>query len=170
MNMGGSSRARGQSFVPDNSNRLPSPGDFDAARDLSWHYVGTLDNDATTTEMHFLAKVQANIAKADGEVYRTAFVRGVQYLLAAQYPNGGWPQVWPLEGGYHDAITINDGAMTETLETLERTASGDAEYAFVPAEVRKRAAAAVDKGLACLVAAQIVQKGVRTAWAQQHDA
>ena len=64
MNMSGVSRGlRGQSFVPDNSNRFPSPGDFDAARDPSWHYVGTMDNDATTTEMHFLAKVQASLPK-----------------------------------------------------------------------------------------------------------
>ena len=96
MNMDGAERVSGQSFVPDNSNRFPSPGDFDAARDPSWHYVGTIDNDATTTEMHFLAKVQANLPQQDGERYRASFLRGVRYLLAAQYPNGGWPQVWPL--------------------------------------------------------------------------
>ena len=28
--------------------------------------------------------------------YRAAFDRGVDYLLAAQYPNGGWPQYFPL--------------------------------------------------------------------------
>jgi PelA/Pel-15E family pectate lyase len=37
----------------------------------------------------------------------------VRYLLAAQFPNGGWPQVWPLEGGYHDAVTFNDNAVSE---------------------------------------------------------
>src|SRR6202042_3525682 len=148
--------------------------DFDKPVDASWHYIATLDNDSTWMQIRFLAHVTTALLAAhretDAAPLRSAVERGVEYLLAAQYPNGGWPQVWPLEGGYHDAITINDGAMTETLETLERTASGDAEYAFVPAEVRKRAPGVVDKGLARPVAAQIVQKGVRTAWAQQHDA
>ena len=35
MNMAGSARARGQSYVPDNSNRLPLPGAFHSAQDPS---------------------------------------------------------------------------------------------------------------------------------------
>jgi len=169
MNMAGSARVRGQSFVPDNSNRLPSPGDFDAARDPSWHYVGTLDNDATTTEMHFLAKVQANVPHSDGESYRTSFLRGVRYLLAAQYPNGGWPQVWPLEGGYHDAITFNDDAVHNAIELLTDVAEGKAGYAFVPSELRKKAAAAVRNALKCILASQFRVLGRETIWGQQVD-
>jgi hypothetical protein len=169
MNMGGHVRAQGQSFVPDNSNRLPSPGDFDAARDPSWHYVGTLDNDATTTEMHFLAKVQANIPKADGEVYRTIFLRGVRYLLAAQYPNGGWPQVWPLEGGYHDAITFNDDAVYNATELLTDVSEGKPEDAFVPQELRSKAASAVANALQCILAAQFRFSDRETIWGQQVD-
>jgi PelA/Pel-15E family pectate lyase len=169
MNMGGPVRAQGQSFVPDNSNRLPSSGDFDAARDLSWHYVGTLDNDATTTEMHFLAEVQANIAKADGEVYRTAFLRGVRYLLAAQYPNGGWPQVWPLEGGYHDAITFNDNAVYNATELLTDVSESKPEDAFVPEDLRNKAASAVANALECILAAQFRVSDRETIWGQQVD-
>jgi hypothetical protein len=55
---------------------------------------------------------------AEGEAWRASFLRGVRYLLAAQFPNGGWPQVWPLEGGYHDAITYNDNAVTEAADLL----------------------------------------------------
>ena len=169
MNMGGSARVRGQSFVPDNSNRLPSPGDFDAARDPSWHYVGTLDNDATTTEMHFLAKVQASVPRADGEVYRATFLRGVRYLIAAQYPNGGWPQVWPLEGGYHDAITFNDDAVYNATELLTDVAEGKSEDAFVPEELRNRSAAAVARALKCILVAQFRVAGGVTIWGQQVD-
>ena len=169
MNMGGSARVRGQSFVPDNSNRLPSSGDFDAARDASWHYVGTLDNDATTTELHFLAKVQPNIPTADGEAYRAAFLRGVRYLLAAQYPNGGWPQVWPLEGGYHDAITFNDDAVYNAVELLTDVSDGKPDYAFVTEELRKKAAAAVANALKCTLAAQFRVSQRETIWGQQVD-
>ena len=169
MNMSGAIRARGQSFVPDNSNRLPSPGDFDAPRDPSWHYVGTLDNDATITEMRFLAKVQATLPRADGEVYRTGFVRGVRYLLAAQYPNGGWPQVWPLEGGYHDAITFNDDALYNATKLLTDVSEGKPEDAFVPDDLRNRAATAVANALKCILAAQFRVAGRETIWGQQVD-
>lgn len=169
MNMSGAPRTRGQSFVPDNSNRFPSPGDLDAPRDPSWHYVGTIDNDATTTEMHFLARVQASLPQAAGKTYRDSFVRGVQYLLSAQYPNGGWPQVWPLEGGYHDAITFNDDAVYNATDLLKQVSEGKPDVAFVPAEIREKAHIAVAKAVECILAAQIELGGKKTAWAQQID-
>jgi len=169
MNMSGAARVKGQSFVPDNSNRLPSPGDFDAPRDASWHYVGTLDNDATTTQMHFLAKVQANIPHADGEPYRVAFLRGVRYLLAAQYPNGGWPQVWPLEGGYHDAITFNDNAVYNATELLTDISEAKPEVAFVHEDLRNKAKIAVASAVKCILSAQFRISGRPTVWGQQVD-
>ena len=169
MNMAGAARQPGQSYVPDNANRLPSPGDLDAARDPAWHYVGTLDNDATTTEMRFLAKVQAALPGDAGEGYRVAFVRGVRYLLAAQYPNGGWPQVWPLEGGYHDAITFNDDAVFNAVELLTSVSRGGEGMAFVTRELREQAGRAVVRARECILAAQVVLHGRKTIWAQQYD-
>ena len=96
-------------------------------------------------------------------------MRGLEYLFAAQLPNGGWPQVWPLEGGYHDAITFNDGAVTETIELLQEVADGKEGFAFVPERLRARARGSVAKGIECILATQIVQTGHRTVWAQQHD-
>src|SRR5262249_53766787 len=87
-----------------------------------------------------------------------------------QFPNGGWPQVWPLEGGYHDAITFNDGATGQTLELLRDVADGKDPFAFVPEGMRKRARASLAKGLACILAAQVKVNGHGTVWAQQHDA
>ncbi len=105
----------------------------------------------------------------DDKPYRDSFLRGLDYLFAAQYPNGGWPQVWPLEGGYHDAITFNDGAMGQTLELLQAVAGGAGNFAFVPGDFRKRARDAVDRGIECILAAQIVDHGTLTVWGQQHD-
>ncbi len=169
MNMDGDARTKGESFVPDNSNRFPSPGDFDAPRDSSWHYVGTIDNDATTTEMQFLSKVQASLPHADGDEYRASFLRGLRYLLAAQYPNGGWPQVWPLEGGYHDAITFNDDAVLNATELLTQVSEAKAEVSFVPADIRKQARIAVANSIKCILAAQIELGGKKTVWPQQSD-
>src|SRR5271156_2319383 len=124
LDMSGSPRQKGQSYTPNNLSRYPSPDDFDMPKDPHWNYVGTLDNDATNTELHFLALVSGATPGTAGEAYRASFLRGIRYLLAAQFPNGGWPQVWPLEGGYHDAITFNDGAVTETLELLQSGGGG----------------------------------------------
>jgi len=123
-------------------------------------YLGTLDNDATVTELRFLARV---ISAGGGAPYREGFDRGVRWLLAAQYPNGGWPQVWPLAGGYHDAVTFNDGAMVAALSLLGDIARGD--YAFVDARLRTEASVAWRRGLACLLKAQVAGAG----WPQQAD-
>jgi PelA/Pel-15E family pectate lyase len=161
-------RHPGEHFAPNNLSAHLGPGDFDTPHDVKWNYVGTLDNDATNTELQYLARVVSAVPAVGA--YRAAFLRGVDYLLAAQFPNGGWPQVWPLEGGYHDAITFNDGAVTETVELLESVADGREPFAFVPDSVRQRARESVAKAIECILAAQIVVAGRRTAWAQQHDA
>jgi PelA/Pel-15E family pectate lyase len=162
-------RRPGESFAPNNLSTHLGPGDLDMPHDPKWNYVGTLDNDATTTELRFLASVAAAMAH-DGEAYRGSVLRALEYLFAAQFPNGGWPQVWPLQGGYHDAITFNDGAVTGTLELLQEVADGQDAFAFVPESVRARARASVAKGIECILATQIGPQGHRTVWAQQHDA
>lgn len=170
LDMTGSPRARGQSYTPDNLSKHPSVDDFDTPKDPHWNYVGTLDNDATNTELHFLLLVSTATPGAAGDSYRASFLRGIRYLLAAQFPNGGWPQVWPLEGGYHDAITFNDNAVTESAETLTAVAEGTGNYSFVPAELRQQAKAAAAHALDCILATQVIVNGKRTVWAQQHDA
>ncbi|MBB4634008.1 pectate lyase [Longimicrobium terrae] len=130
----------------------------------SWHYVGTFDNGATTTHLRFLARVMA----ANGSsVHRAAYLRGVDYVLAAQFPNGCWPQVYPLEGGYHDAATFNDDAMLRILRFLGEVADG--QPGFVPSATRERARHAVALGTECILASQVIVDGRRTGWGAQHD-
>ncbi|MDN3921297.1 pectate lyase [Roseateles violae] len=164
-------RLRGQDYVSDNNNKRATPGDFDQAQDPRWSYVGTIDNDATISEIRFLAKVAAQRPGPAGEVYRQSAIRGLGYLLAAQFPNGGWPQVWPLQGGYHDAITLNDNAMVEVMQLLDAAARGEDDLGFVPGALRERAAAAQQRALALLLAAQLRDgQGRKTIWAQQYEA
>jgi len=199
LNMGGPERLKGQSYA--GANLAPvvgGPDDFDKAADENWHYVGTLDNDATNTEIHFLARMSAAWPGREGHAYRVAILHGIEYLLHAQYPNGGWPQVWPLEGGYHDAITYNDDAVTESAEVLGLAARGEKtlvgtrqeqrilaagesisqsantpraseDFSFVPSGMRGRAADAAARALRCILATQVRVGGTLTIWAQQHD-
>lgn len=125
MDMSKDVRTPGEAFTPNNLSRFLTQGDFDAPSEPEWNYVGTIDNDATTTEMNFLAKVIAGASPSGGAAYRAAFLHGMDYLFAAQYPNGGWPQVWPLEGGYHDAITYNDDAMTQVVDLMMHAADAN---------------------------------------------
>lgn len=170
LDFSGPLRARGQGYAPDNVSRHLGPADFDAPAEPAWNYVGTLDNDATTTQLRFLAQVCAQLPERQAARYRKAFLRGIQYLLNAQYPNGGWPQVWPLEGGYHDAITFNDNAVTQAAAVLTQVAAH--RFPWVCQQDRDlcaRANAAVSRSVHLILEAQIPVDGRLTAWAQQHD-
>ena len=145
-------------FGVENGSLYLGTNDFDAPEDPHWSYVGTFDNDATTTELFFLAKV-ISAAKDGNAAWQKSFLRGLDYVFAAQYPNGGWPQVWPLEGGYHDTITFNDDAMLHVLQFLQGVAAGQNEFSFVPRRARKEAAAGWQRGLDCLLKCQMVVNG-----------
>lgn len=170
MSMSGTTRLPGQSYAANNVSRFLSPSDFDAPRDPEWNYISTLDNDATSTQIQFMARLGTSNSGPAGTPYRTACVRGLHYLLDAQFPNGGWPQVWPLEGSYHDAITFNDNAVTLAATALTDAANATGNFSFVPPELRKQAAAGSARALECILATQIIIDGKRTVWAQQHDA
>ena len=126
----------------------------------------TIDNGATTTPMRFIALV----ASATGDSkYRESFVRGLDYLFEAQYPNGGWPQFYPLREGYYSRITFNDDAMANVLSLLGAVADGEAPYGFVGPERREKARAAVERGIDVILKTQIRQNGRLTGWCAQHD-
>ncbi|NJB85850.1 PelA/Pel-15E family pectate lyase [Lewinella marina] len=124
----------------------------------------TIDNGATYTQLRYLARVYA---AGGGERYREAFNKGIDYLLEAQYPNGGWPQYYPLRKGYYSHITFNDGAMIGALELLREVATGT--YPFVDRRRVRAARAAVEKGVELILATQIEVDGQLTAWCAQYD-
>ena len=139
------------------------PGQSYYSETDGWSYIGTIDNGSTTNQLLFLAA--ANAAAPD-ERYQAAFLRGLNYLLDAQFPNGCLPQVYPLQGGYHDAATFNDDAVVNVLKIFRDV--GRDRYAFVPADLRARVADGLAQGVDCLVRSQVVVAGKRTAWGQQH--
>jgi PelA/Pel-15E family pectate lyase len=164
-------RKAGELFGVENISEHAAPGDFDRPDDLHWNYVGTFDNDSTTTEMQFLAKViSAGKNDPGGSAYEKSFERGLDYIFNSQFPDGGWPQVWPLQGGYHDEITVNDDAVLHVIEFLRDISPGQDEFSFVPPDLRAKAEASWKRGLDCLLAAQVKVAGKLTVWCQQHDA
>ncbi len=101
--------------------------------------------------------------------YQAAIERGIDFLLAAQYANGGWPQFYPSREGYYTHITFNDDAMANVLEVLRDTALNRPPFATLDAGRRSRAGAAVERGIACILRCQIRVEGRLTAWCAQHD-
>ena len=128
----------------------------------------TTDNKATTTQMEFLARVYQ---LTGDKRYRDAFCRGVEYLLGGQYVNGGWPQFWPEMKGYQQHITYNDDAMVHTMRLLRDIAEQRVPYQgrLTDKKLRRRAQAAFNRGIECILATQIVIDGEPTVWCQQHD-
>ena len=131
------------------------------------HYVATFDNGSTTEQLWLLARVWRATGRED---CRAGVLRGLGYILDAQYPGGGWPQVYPLEGGYHDNITLNDNALTNVLELLLAVRDEDPAFAMVEGDFRERVGRALEAGVACLLKLQVERDGKKTVWCQQYDA
>ncbi len=127
----------------------------------------TIDNGGTTTPLRLLARVAH--ATGDEEI-RAAVRQGLDYLLAAQYANGGWPQFYPLRKGYYSHITYNDNAMVNVLELLREAADGEDEWiGIVGADTKARLREAIDRGIDCILSTQVRVDGRLTAWCAQHD-
>jgi PelA/Pel-15E family pectate lyase len=125
-----------------------------------------LDNGATHTQIRFLALVQ----QATGDArFAEASRRGIEYLLAAQYDNGGWPMTFPLKDGYYRHITFNDGSMIGAMRVLRDVAEGREPFGFVDLSLRERAAEAIGRGLDVILKCQVVVDGTPTVWCAQHD-
>jgi PelA/Pel-15E family pectate lyase len=141
----------------------------------------TIDNASTFTQIEYLARV-FNATKQ--ERFKESCLKGIDFLLKAQYENGGWPQFYPYpkdkdylariisnhdEKDYFLHITFNDEAMISVLRLLQRIVNDKSTYAFVDAEHRTRCAKAFAKGIECILKCQVVVDGKRTVWCAQHD-
>lgn len=154
---GGWPKSTDLSQAPATEASIPTPGDGRA---------NSLDNDATTLPMEFLARVAT---ATNNPTYRQAVVRGIDYLLAAQYDNGGWPQFFPLREGYYSHVTFNDNVMARVLNLLQDVASGQAPYAYIDPKRRAKASKAVDRGVGLILRTQLKADGNLAGWAAQYN-
>lgn len=126
----------------------------------------TIDNGATTTELHFLA----SIYRFTNDIrYKKAFGDGLDFLFKLQLSNGGWPQFYHKKG-YAQHITYNDDAMLNVMLLLQKVASKDSSLeGLVDDSLAIKASKAFDKGVYCILKTQVVVNGVPTVWCAQHD-
>jgi len=146
-------RERGESVKPD------------AREKKSRIRKATFDNGATHSEIRFLARM---FGATKDKRYKAGVLRGVDFIFKSQYANGGIPQT-PHGHAYTTLITFNDDAMTAALAVLKDIAEQRKPLDWLDEATRKKSAAALKKGIDCILKCQIVVEGVRTAWGQQHD-
>ncbi len=126
----------------------------------------TFDNSTTFSHIECLARIYY-VTKEDK--YKDACLKGINFTLSAQYPNGGWPQYYPLESNYSRHITFNDGAYLGIMQMLKNIIDNEPCYSFVDPELRKKVKVAYDMGMDCLLNCQIMDNGRLTVWCQQHN-
>ncbi|MGL1959068.1 MAG: pectate lyase [Colwellia sp.] len=129
----------------------------------------TIDNGATTLEMTFFA----DLYRQDGDVnYRDAARKAMTYLLEAQYDTGGWPQFYPLKGGYADHVTFNDDAMSRVLTVLHHAVQQSEPFDgdIFTDEDREKFQQAINSGIDYILKSQWLQNGQLTVWCAQHGA
>ena len=109
----------------------------------------TFDNSTTYPHIEYLARVYT-ITKI--EKYKAACQKGIEFCLSAQYPNGGWPQYFPLElKKYSKHITYNDGAYIGVIRLLEKIVRNDPDFSFVDNDLHKKVEASYQKGISSVI-------------------
>lgn len=127
----------------------------------------TIDNEATTKEIRYLGKAYK---QTKNERYFNAAKRGVDYLLSAQYANGGWPQFFPDFSSYRSQVTYNDNAMVNVLNVLFDIAHKQNNLDIFDVQYQNKCIDPVERGVQCILKTQLKQNGQLTAWCAQYNA
>lgn len=128
-----------------------------------------LDNNATTQEMRFLAKVYHKTSVVE---YKTAFNKALTMIFKAEKSRGGWSQYWPLTGNrkYHDYITFNDDLTVNVLKLLRDIGNNTGDFQGIAEDAsRERCIKDFNKTIDMIIACQYDDNGVKSAWCAQHD-
>ena len=130
------------------------------------HYYGnaTFDDAGTSEASQFLLRMYLERRSSR---LREPVEKAIRFVLDSQYPNGGWPQRFPLtsEGGVHGRaeytrqITFNDDVAGENIKFLLMA------YQTLGDE---RALAAIHRAMGIFIATQ--QPAPQAGWGLQHDA
>jgi PelA/Pel-15E family pectate lyase len=126
----------------------------------------TIDNAATSREITALVLA---FKTTGNKAYLQAAEKGIDYLLAAQYKNGGWPQYYPDKSSYRAEITYNDNAMINAATVMLNIAYQKNGFDVVNSVYRSKAEEAVKRAVSCILKTQVNQNGKPSIWAAQYD-
>jgi len=127
----------------------------------------TFDNGNTYTQIAALA-IAYQATKI--EKYKTGCLKGLNFVLKAQYKNGGWPQYYPIEiNNYSSHITYNDDVMLGIMQLYKDILDKNHLYNFIDNNFIVKIQVSYKNGLDCILKTQINDNGKPTAWCQQYD-
>ncbi|MHC4743537.1 MAG: pectate lyase [Planctomycetota bacterium] len=115
----------------------------------------TFDDNITQGALKFLIEADSEI---DERWLSEGVELGLEFMLRSQYENGGWPQWYPLRGGYHDYYTFNDNSINDCIDVMLKAhkAYGKDEYLTC-----------ARRGGDFIIASQLPRP--QAGWAQQYD-
>lgn len=138
----------------------------DERRKYAEKTLGSVENNATLSEVHFLSKMYQATAQRR---FRKAAEEGIKFILEAQYENGGWPLCFPAATA-HDALISHAGnTQVNVLTFLSEILQKKEPYSFLSEEMRKKVQQAFDKGISCLLRTQVLQQGKPAVWCANYD-
>lgn len=124
------------------------------------HLRSTLDNRNVYPQIEYLSEAY----RLTGDTaWIAAARRGIEYILAAQHPNGGW------RGWDADAVTFNDGVIYGVMSTWLEILECKPRYDWIDDALRERIRASWNRGLDLILRTQCGPRRARTVWAQQYD-
>jgi len=148
--------------------------DFDPEESQRWYYrrdkeagveqaagqqnQGTFDDNMSQHALRLLMTVDHALNFKDEDLHH-ATLYGLQFVLNAQFPNGAWPQRWPLWPEHFSAYyTFNDKAINDCITVMLQAyiIYGDERY-FTAAK----------KGGDFIILSQLPKP--QAGWAQQYD-
>lgn len=121
----------------------------------------TFDNGTTHSQIAYLSEVYLTTKEVK---YKEALMKGIEFILSAQYENGGWPQFYPDTSGYRKYITFNDGAMVGIMSVLQTAVNNREKYNFIDDVLFNKIKTSYEKGLDCILKCQINENGILKAW------
>jgi hypothetical protein len=143
------SRGGGWDYTADVSGLAPG-----AKSNPHRNLFATFDDNTTQGALLFLMDLDRDV---DAPWLDRAISDGLNFIIEAQFPNGAWPQWYPLKGGYYDHYTFNDGALNDCIGVLL------AAYDQYKAEKYLKSALA---GADFIIASQL--PAPQAGWAQQY--
>lgn len=113
------------------------------------------DDDITQSAISFLMQLDDTL----DEPWLTESIElALDFMIEAQFPNGAWPQWYPLRGGYHDYYTYNDNAINDCIAVMFEAYDRYHEPAYL---------ACARRGADFIIASQL--PAPQAGWAQQYS-
>jgi PelA/Pel-15E family pectate lyase len=152
--------------IPINYNKEQTPEEKKLALGSKHFTDATIDNTHTVREIRYLLQA---FKKTGNPAYSKGAQKGVEYLLKAQYANGGWPQFYPDRKTYRRDITFNDNAMTNVMNLMMDISKGIENTDVLDKKYIPLAKAAFDKGVDIILKTQLMLNGEKAVWCAQYD-